>query len=94
MHILPIVRPHLKSQNNVKNQRKEETRQHKRVLDLGGGGKQPSETAKDLGHNGEGRQLSGRLCSMVLCNLRELGEQAERESGDLEERDGLLREGS
>ena len=90
MSVLAVVSPHLKSQDNVKNKCKEETRQNKRVLNLGGGGEQPGETAKDLRHNGKGRQLSSRLCPVVLCDLRELGEQPERESSHLEERDGFL----
>lgn len=93
MDILAIVRPYLKSQNNVENQRKEETRENKRILNLRGGGKQPGETAKDLRHNGEGGQLSGRFCSVVLCNLGKLGEQPEGEGGYLEESDRFLREG-
>jgi len=55
MSILAVVSPHLKSQDDVKNQREEETRQNKGVLDLGGGGEQPGETAKYLRHDGEGR---------------------------------------
>ena len=74
MDILAVVSPHLKSQDDVKNQCEEETRQNKGVLDLGGGGEQPGETTKYLRHDGKGRQLSSRLCPVVLRDLGELGE--------------------
>ena len=74
MSILAVVSPYLKSQNDVKNQCEEEARQNKGVFDLSGGGKQPCKTAKDLRRNGKGGQLPSRLCPMVLCDLRELGE--------------------
>ena len=90
VNILAIVSPHLESQNDVKNQCEEETRQNERVLDLRGGGKQSGETAKDLRHNGKGGQLPSRLCPVVLCDLGEFGEQPKREGSHLEERDGFL----
>ena len=74
MNVLAVVSPYLKSQNNVENQREEEAHQNKGVLDLGSGGKQPCETAKDLRHDSKGRQLSSGLCPVVLCDLGELGE--------------------
>ena len=74
MNILAVVSPYLKSQNDVKNQCEEETRQNKGILDLGGSGEQPGETAKYLCRHGKGRQLSSRLCPVVLRNLGELGE--------------------
>ena len=54
MRILAVVSPHLKSQNDIKNQCEEETRQNQGVLNLSGGGKQPGETAEDLRHDGKG----------------------------------------
>jgi len=92
MDILAKVSPYLKPQNDIKNKCKEETRQHKGVLDLGGGGEQPGETAKNLRCDSKGGQLSSRLCPMVLCDLWELGEQPKGEGGHLEERDGFLGE--
>ena len=74
MNILAVVSPYLKSQNDVENQREEETRQNKGVLDLSSGGKQPCETSEDLRHDSKGGQLPSRLCSVVLRDLGELGE--------------------
>jgi len=90
MNILAIVSPYLKPQNDIKNKCEEETRQHKGVLNLGGGGEQPGETAKDLRCDSKGGQLSSRLCPVVLCDLGELGEQPKREGSHLEECDGFL----
>lgn len=54
VNILAIVRPYLESQNDIKDQREEETHQNKRVLYLGGRGEQPGETTEDLCHDSEG----------------------------------------
>ena len=74
MNIIAVVSPYLKSQNDVKNQCEEEARQNKGILNLGGGGEQPGETAKDLCSDSKGGQLPSGPCPVILCDLREFGE--------------------
>ena len=74
MNILAVVSPYLKSQNDVKNQCEEEARQNKGILNLGGGGEQPGEAAKDLCHDSKSGQLPGGPRPVILGDLREFGE--------------------
>jgi len=74
---------HLSAQDEVERERERIAGRDERVIDLLRGGEQSGGTAAYLGHNGKGGELTRAARVVVLRDLRELGEEGERERAEL-----------
>lgn len=83
--VLAPVCVHLHAEDEVEEQGEREAGGDDDVANLGGGGEEARGAATDLGEHGEGGELAGAARTMVLGDLRKLGEEGERERGELKE---------
>ena len=77
--VLAPIHPHLGAEHDVERKREGEAGGDDGVADLGRGGEEAREAAADLGDDGERGELAGALRAGVLSDLRQLGEEGERE---------------
>ena len=85
LFVLAPVQPHLEAENDVERERERKPGADDGVADLGGGGEEAREAAADLGDDGKGGELACALSAVILSDLGELGEEGERQGGELEE---------
>jgi hypothetical protein len=77
----------LRTEDDVQQKSEGEACGDNAIAYLRGGGEKPGQTSSNLADNGECGELTCRLRSGILADLGELGEEGERESGHLENRE-------
>lgn len=70
LRILAPVHPHLDTEDDVEGEGEGEAGANDGVANLRRGGEEAGKAAADLGDDGEGGELTGALCAVVLPDLR------------------------